>query len=77
MVQNTDLDPRSSSDQETEQVTKPKSPTSNPDVTMLATTIGGAAVANLFFPGLGGVLVGAVIGAMIGRSAAKDEANGD
>jgi len=58
---------------------EPKQPASasKSDVTMIATTLGGAAVANLIFPGIGGALVGAFIGAMIGRNAAKEERDGD
>jgi len=49
----------------------------NPGIALISTTIGGAAIANLFFPGVVGPLVGAVIGAMIGRNAGRDEADAD
>jgi len=36
------------------------------DVTMIGTTIGCASIANMIFPSLGSVLVGAVLGAIFG-----------
>ncbi|NWB20133.1 MULTISPECIES: hypothetical protein [unclassified Pseudomonas] len=56
---------------------KHKTSGSNSDITKIATTLGGAAVGNMIFPGIGGAIVGGLVGALIGRKAAKDEANGD
>ncbi|WP_413472530.1 hypothetical protein [Shewanella baltica] len=48
--------------------------TSNSSST-LAGMIGGAIVANLFMPGIGGALVGGVLGALLGNETAKKEKN--
>lgn len=56
---------------------KSKSPGSPGDVAKFATTLGGAAVGNMIFPGVGGALVGAVLGAYFASKAAKDVADGD
>ncbi|UCP10209.1 hypothetical protein K5R88_00750 [Pseudomonas sp. MM213] len=58
---------------------EPRHKTSGPnsDITKIATTLGGAAVGNMIFPGVGGAILGGLIGAMIGRKAAKDEADAD
>ena len=41
------------------------------DVTMIATTVGCAAAANMLLPGLGSAVVGAILGAVIGAVATK------
>lgn len=41
------------------------------DVTMIATTVGCAAAANMIFPGVGSAVIGAVLGAFIGLCATK------
>lgn len=41
------------------------------DVTMISTTVGSAAFANMIFPGLGSTIVGAVLGAVFGFRATK------
>jgi NhaP-type Na+/H+ or K+/H+ antiporter len=41
------------------------------DVTMIATTVGSAAIANMIFPSLGSAIIGAVLGAIIGFRATK------
>ena len=41
------------------------------DVTMISTTVGSAALANMIFPGLGSTLVGAVLGAVFGFRATR------
>ena len=41
------------------------------DVTMISTTVGSAAFANMIFPGLGSTLVGAVLGAIFGFRATR------
>ena len=58
-----------------DQETVHKKSGSNSDITKIATTLGGAAVGNMIFPGIGGAILGGLVGAMIGRKAAKDEAN--
>ncbi|WP_397452729.1 hypothetical protein [Pseudomonas sp. NA-150] len=41
------------------------------DVTMIATTVGCAAIANMVFPSMGSAVVGAVLGAIIGFRSTK------
>ena len=41
------------------------------DVTVIATTIGGASVANMLIPGLGSAVIGAVLGAVFGFRATR------
>ncbi len=41
------------------------------DVTVIATTVGSAAIANMIFPSLGSAIIGAVLGAIIGFRATK------
>ncbi|MEB0039259.1 MULTISPECIES: hypothetical protein [unclassified Pseudomonas] len=41
------------------------------DVTMIATTIGSAAIANMIFPSLGSAVIGAILGAIFGYRATK------
>lgn len=41
------------------------------DVTIISTTVGSAAFANMIFPGLGSTIVGAVVGAIFGFRATK------
>jgi len=41
------------------------------DVTVIATTIGGASVANMVIPGLGSAVIGAVLGAIFGFRATR------
>lgn len=56
---------------------KPKVPSTSADVSKLATALGGAAVGNMIFPGLGGALFGAVVATFIASKATKDAADGD
>ncbi|MGF6513061.1 hypothetical protein ABH912_000527 [Pseudomonas sp. BT76 TE3572] len=41
------------------------------DVTMIATTVGGAAIANMIFPSITSAIIGAVLGAVIGYRATE------
>jgi len=41
------------------------------DITMIATTVGSAAIANMVFPSLESVIIGAVLGAVIGYRATE------
>jgi hypothetical protein len=41
------------------------------DITMIATTVGSAAIANMMFPSLESAIIGAVLGAVIGYRATE------
>lgn len=45
------------------------------NVTMIAATVGGAAMANMIVPGVGSAMIGGLVGAWLGRNAVKEEAN--
>lgn len=56
---------------------KSKAHSSPGDIAKFATTLGGAAVGNMIFPGVGGALLGAAVGAYFALKATKDVADGD